>query len=277
MSVAISAVHAREILDSRGNPTIEIEVDLEDGTLGRVAVPSGTSFDTHEPCELRDTNDKKRYLGKGLRQAVENADETLAAAIIDLNVTDQAAIDKALIEADGTPNKSRLGANSILACSLACAHAAARVSFLPMFRYLDGVGANTLTVPVMNIINEGARANNAIDLQEFSIVPCEPNSDPESNSAAALSNDAFNLTHIATAGFAVTDLKLDWLIAHYDYSKRRRRFLHRHSSCCECRIASPIACTVLRLDSLFAFTCPRESRQRRALSVRRVVITANTV
>ena len=171
MSVAISAVHAREILDSRGNPTVEVEVELEDGTVGRAAVPSGASTGAHEACELRDTSDKKRYLGKGVRLAVENANETLADAIIDLNVTDQAAIDKALIDADGTPNKSRLGANSILACSLACAHAAARVSFLPLFRYLGGVGANTLPVPLMNIINGGAHANNAIDLQEFMIVP----------------------------------------------------------------------------------------------------------
>ena len=119
MSVAISAVHAREILDSRGNPTVEVEVELEDGTLGRAAVPSGASTGAHEASELRDTADKNRYLGKGVRQAVEHANETLADAIIDMNVTDQAAIDKALIDADGTPNKSRLGANSILAVSLA--------------------------------------------------------------------------------------------------------------------------------------------------------------
>ena len=171
MSVAISAVHAREILDSRGNPTVEVEVELEDGTVGRAAVPSGASTGAHEACELRDTSDKKRYLGKGVRQAVENANETLADAIIDLNVTDQALIDKALIDADGTPNKSRLGANSILACSLACAHAAARVSFLPLFRYLGGVGANTLPVPLMNIINGGAHANNSLDIQEFMVMP----------------------------------------------------------------------------------------------------------
>jgi enolase len=171
MSVAISAVHAREILDSRGNPTVEVDVELEDGTFGRAAVPSGASTGAHEASELRDASDKKRYLGKGVRQAVENVNETLADAIIDFNVTDQAAIDRALIEADGTPNKSRLGANSILACSLACAHAAAKVSILPLFRYLGGVGANTLPVPLMNIINGGAHANNAIDLQEFMIVP----------------------------------------------------------------------------------------------------------
>ena len=170
MTVAISAVSAREILDSRGNPTVEVDVELEDGTVGRAAVPSGASTGAHEACELRD-GDKSRYLGKGVRKAVENVSEHLADAIIDLTVTDQAAIDKAMIEADGTPNKSRLGANAILACSLACAHAAARVSFLPLFRYLGGVGANTLPVPLMNIINGGAHANNAIDLQEFMIVP----------------------------------------------------------------------------------------------------------
>jgi enolase len=170
MSVAISAVSAREILDSRGNPTVEVDVELEDGTIGRAAVPSGASTGAHEAAELRD-GDKGRYLGKGVRKAIENVSEHLADAIIDLNVTDQSAIDKAMIEADGTTNKSRLGANAILACSLACAHAAARVSFLPLFRYLGGVGANTLPVPLMNIINGGAHANNAIDLQEFMIVP----------------------------------------------------------------------------------------------------------
>ncbi len=170
MTVAITAVSAREILDSRGNPTVEVDVELEDGTIGRAAVPSGASTGAHEACELRD-GEKGRYLGKGVRKAVENVNEHLADAIIDLNVTDQSAIDKAMIEADGTPNKSRLGANAILACSLACAHAAARVSFLPLFRYLGGVGANTLPVPLMNIINGGAHANNGIDLQEFMIVP----------------------------------------------------------------------------------------------------------
>lgn len=170
MTVAITAVIAREILDSRGNPTVEVDVELEDGTIGRAAVPSGASTGAHEACELRD-GEKGRFLGKGVKKAVENVSEHLADAIIDLNVTDQATIDKAMIEADGTPNKSRLGANAILACSLACAHAAARVSFLPLFRYLGGVGANTLPVPLMNIINGGAHANNAIDLQEFMIVP----------------------------------------------------------------------------------------------------------
>jgi enolase len=171
MSVAIAGVRAREILDSRGNPTVEVDIELEDGTIGRAAVPSGASTGAHEACELRDTDDKKRFLGKGVRKAVENVNEHLADVLIDLNVTDQATIDKTMIEADGTPNKSRLGANAILACSLAAAHAAARVSFLPLFRYLGGVGANTLPVPLMNIINGGAHADNGLDMQEFMIVP----------------------------------------------------------------------------------------------------------
>ncbi len=171
MSVAIAAVHAREILDSRGNPTVEVDVELEDGTIGRAAVPSGASTGAHEACELRDTGDKKRFLGKGVKKAVENVNEHLADALIDMSVTDQAGIDKAMIDLDGTPNKSRMGANAILACSLACAHAAARVSFLPLFRYLGGVGANTLPVPLMNIINGGAHADNGLDMQEFMIVP----------------------------------------------------------------------------------------------------------
>jgi enolase len=150
---------------------VEVDVELEDGTIGRAAVPSGASTGAHEACELRDANDKKRFLGKGVRQAVENVNEHLADVLVDLNVIDQATIDKSMIEADGTPNKSRLGANAILACSLACAHAAARASFLPLFRYLGGVGANTLPAPLMNIINGGAHADNGLDMQEFMVVP----------------------------------------------------------------------------------------------------------
>jgi enolase len=171
MSVAIAAVHAREILDSRGNPTVEVDLVLEDGTTGRAAVPSGASTGAHEACELRDTDDKKRFLGKGVRKAVENVNEHIADAIIDLDVTDQGLIDRTMIELDGTPNKSRLGANAILACSLAASHAAAKLALLPLFRYLGGVGARTLPVPLMNIINGGAHANNGLDMQEFMIVP----------------------------------------------------------------------------------------------------------
>jgi len=171
MSLPITAVHAREILDSRGNPTVEVDVELEDGTIGRAAVPSGASTGQHEAHELRDTKAKDRYFGKGVRAAVANVNEELADLLVDLNVADQATIDRVMIDADGTENKSRLGANAILGCSLACAHAAARASYLPLFRYLGGVGANTLPVPMMNIINGGEHADNGIDMQEFMIVP----------------------------------------------------------------------------------------------------------
>lgn len=171
MSLPISAVHGRQILDSRGNPTVEVDVELEDGTIGRAAVPSGASTGKHEACELRDADVKDRWLGKGVQAAVDNVNEQLADVLVDLDVTDQATLDRAMIDADGTENKSNLGANAILACSLACAHAAARASYLPLFRYLGGVGANRLPAPMMNIINGGQHANNAIDLQEFMIMP----------------------------------------------------------------------------------------------------------
>ena len=171
MSIPIVDVHAREILDSRGNPTVEVEIQAEDGTIGRASVPSGASTGKHEACELRDTDVKDRYLGKGVRQAVENVNEKISAEIIDLPVTDQVLIDTAMIRLDGTDNKSRLGANAILACSLAAAHCAARVSLLPLFRYLGGVGANRLPAPMMNIINGGEHANNGIDVQEFMVMP----------------------------------------------------------------------------------------------------------
>ena len=171
MSMAITAVHAREILDSRGNPTVEVDIQVEDGTIGRAAVPSGASTGAHEACELRDTDNKGRYLGKGVLQAVRNVNEEIGDAIIDQDVTDQATIDQIMLDLDGTENKSRLGANAILACSLAAAHAAARVSFLPLFRYLGGVGGNCLPAPMMNIINGGEHANNGIDIQEFMVMP----------------------------------------------------------------------------------------------------------
>jgi enolase len=171
MTLAITAVHAREILDSRGNPTVEVDIQLEDGTVGRAAVPSGASTGAHEACELRDTGSPARFFGKGVLQAVQNVNEEIADALIDLDVTDQAMIDQVMIELDGTPNKARLGANAILACSLASAHAAAAISGLPLFRYLGGVGANCLPAPMMNIINGGAHANNGIDMQEFMVMP----------------------------------------------------------------------------------------------------------
>jgi enolase len=170
MSMPISVVHAREILDSRGNPTVEVDVILEDGSFGRAAVPSGASTGEREAVELRD-GDKNRFLGKGVRQAVDNVNEHISDALLDLDVTDQATIDRVMIDLDGTENKSRLGANAILACSLACAHAAARASFLPLFRYLGGVGANRLPAPMMNIINGGEHANNSIAIQEFMVMP----------------------------------------------------------------------------------------------------------
>lgn len=171
MSLIIESVHAREILDSRGNPTVEVDVELEDGTIGRAAVPSGASTGKHEAVELRDETDKSRYLGKGVLKAVENVNEEIAPELIGLDVTDQLTIDSVMIEVDGTENKSKLGANAILGCSLACAHAAAHASLLPLFRYLGGVGAKYLPAPMMNIINGGAHANNGIDVQEFMVMP----------------------------------------------------------------------------------------------------------
>ncbi|NQV25408.1 MAG: phosphopyruvate hydratase [Rhodopirellula sp.] len=168
---AIAGVHARQILDSRGNPTVEVDVVLEDGQVGRAAVPSGASTGKHEACELRDTDRKDYYLGKGVLQAVQNVNDEIAPRLIDLDVFDQALIDAMMIDLDGTENKSRLGANAILACSLACAHAGAQISLLPLFRYLGGVGANCLPAPMMNIINGGEHANNSIDLQEFMVMP----------------------------------------------------------------------------------------------------------
>lgn len=170
MSIAITGVHARQILDSRGNPTVEVDVEVEDGNVGRAAVPSGASTGAHEANELRDGN-KKVYLGKGVTKAVENVNEHIADAIIELDVTDQTLIDRTMLELDGTENKAKLGANAILAVSLACAHAAAKHSLLPLYRYLGGVGANRLPAPMMNIINGGAHANNGIDMQEFMVMP----------------------------------------------------------------------------------------------------------
>src|SRR5690606_41426501 len=157
MSMSITAVHGRQILDSRGNPTVEVDIEVEDGTIGRAAVPSGASTGAHEACELRD-GDKSRYLGKSVEQAVANVNGELADVLIDLDVTDQGTIDRAMIDADGTENKSRLGANAILASSLAGAQAGARVSYLQLFRYLRGVGANRLPGPTLNISNGGEHA-----------------------------------------------------------------------------------------------------------------------
>jgi enolase len=166
----ITAIHGRQILDSRGNPTVEAEVYCEDGSFGRAAVPSGASTGVHEAVEMRD-GDKTIYMGKGVLTAVENINTTLAESVVGLEVTDQAEIDLAMIEADGTANKSKLGANAILAVSLAAAHAAAQSSNLPLFQYIGGVTARTLPVPMMNILNGGEHADNSIDFQEFMVVP----------------------------------------------------------------------------------------------------------
>ncbi len=163
-------VWGREILDSRGNPTIEVEVTLESGIVGRAAVPSGASTGENEACELRD-GDKSRYLGKGVQKAVDNVNDKIADELIDWDVTEQVAIDEFLIELDGTKNKSNLGANAILGVSLACAKAAAEFFELPLYRYIGGTNARTLPVPMMNILNGGKHADNNVDFQEFMVMP----------------------------------------------------------------------------------------------------------
>ncbi|MGD9589921.1 MAG: phosphopyruvate hydratase [Pyrinomonadaceae bacterium] len=166
----IDQVWAREIMDSRGNPTIEAEVVLEDGTTGRAAVPSGASTGENEAVELRD-GDKLRYLGKGVLKAVENVNEKIGRELEGLDVLDQTQIDQAMIELDGTENKSNLGANAILAVSLASARAAAAIQEMPLYRYIGGTNAKTLPVPMMNILNGGAHADNNVDFQEFMVMP----------------------------------------------------------------------------------------------------------
>ncbi len=166
----IQSIHAREILDSRGNPTLEADVRLSNGVLGRAAVPSGASTGAHEAVELRD-GDKKRFLGKGVRKAIANVQETIAPALLGRSPFEQSAIDQRMLEIDGTPNKARLGANAILGVSLAVAHAAARSRNLPLYRYLGGESARVLPVPQMNVINGGKHADNTLDFQEFMICP----------------------------------------------------------------------------------------------------------
>jgi len=161
---------AREILDSRGNPTIEVEVVLEDGSVGRAAVPSGASTGEHEAIELRD-NDKKRYLGKGVLKAVMNVNDYIGPEIVGMYASDQALIDRTMIELDGTENKGKLGANAILGISLAVAKAAASSFAIPLYRYLGGIDARVLPVPMMNIINGGAHADSGLEMQEFMIMP----------------------------------------------------------------------------------------------------------
>ena len=166
----IRTVHAREILDSRGNPTVEVEVWLDSGAFGRAMVPSGASTGSREAVELRDDDDT-RYGGKGVRQAVRNVTETIAPEIEGLEATEQAAVDRALLELDGTPNKSGLGANALLGVSLAIARSGADECGLPLYQYLGGPGARIMPVPMMNVLNGGAHADNGLDIQEFMIVP----------------------------------------------------------------------------------------------------------
>jgi enolase len=166
----IAAIHGREVIDSRGNPTVEAEVFLHDGSMGRAIVPSGASTGEHEAVELRD-GDKKRYVGKGVLKAVANVNGEIAKALIDFDASDQRGLDKKMIELDGTENKGRLGANAILAVSMAAARAAAAYFDQPLYHYLGGAGANTLPTPMMNILNGGAHADNNVDFQEFMVMP----------------------------------------------------------------------------------------------------------
>jgi enolase len=168
--IAIENVHAREILDSRGNPTVEVEVELADGTVGRAAVPSGASTGAHEAIELRD-GEKARYRGQGVKGAVKNVVETIGPELIGEDALDQVAVDRIMLELDGTPNKGKLGANAILGVSLATAHAASNYLGLPLYRYVGGAAARTLPVPMLNILNGGKHALDSTDLQEFMVVP----------------------------------------------------------------------------------------------------------
>jgi len=166
----IESIHARQILDSRGNPTVECEVQLVDGSSGRAAVPSGASTGAHEAWELRD-GDKSRYMGKGVQKAVANINGVIADSLLGMSALDQAAVDSAMLMLDGTPNKKNLGANAILGVSLATAHAAANCTGQPLYRYLGGTGARLLPAPMMNIINGGQHADNKVDIQEFMVMP----------------------------------------------------------------------------------------------------------
>ena len=170
VDTSITFVDAREILDSRGNPTIEVDVVLAEGSIGRAAIPSGASTGVHEAVELRD-GEKARFGGKGVRKAVRNVTEEIGPAVVGLDAADQAGLDSVLIDLDGSPNKGRLGANAILGVSLAAAHASAAALDLPLYRYLGGVGARTLPVPQFNILNGGKHAQDSTDFQEFMVMP----------------------------------------------------------------------------------------------------------
>src|SRR5581483_3806543 len=166
----IVKILGREILDSRGNPTVEADVQLADGSIGRAAVPSGASTGEHEALELRD-NDTSRYLGKGTRKAAENISKVISPALAGLDASDQNLIDRTMLSLDGTPNKGKLGANAILAVSMAAARASAESEMIPVYRYIGGVNARVLPVPMMNVINGGAHADSSVDLQEFMLAP----------------------------------------------------------------------------------------------------------
>jgi enolase len=172
---SIINIHARQILDSRGNPTVEVEVITDGGAMGRAAVPSGASTGIHEAVELRD-GDKDIYMGKGVLKAVKNVNEEICDKLIGVDVFEQNEIDRKMIKLDGTDNKGKLGANAILAVSMACAKAAAIEANMPLYRYVGGVNANTLPIPLMNILNGGSHADNSIDFQEFMIVPTKADS-----------------------------------------------------------------------------------------------------
>ena len=231
MSVIIDVV-GREILDSRGNPTVEVDVLLEDGAMGRAAVPSGASTGAHEAVELRDS-DPGRYGGKGVRRAVEAVNGPICDALTGLAATDQIRIDHTLIALDGTANKGRLGANAILGASLAAAKAAAQSLGTPLYRYVGGVSARTLPVPMMNIINGGAHADNPIDIQEFMVMPVGAESLSEAVRTGAeifhalkkgLAKAGHNTAVGDEGGFA-PNLSSDHRSARLHYQKRPRRRL----------------------------------------------------
>ena len=193
----IIGLQARQILDSRGNPTIEVDVYLEQGLMGRAAVPSGASTGSREAVELRDGN-KKSYMGKGVQKAVKNVNTEIAAEIVGIEVTEQNLIDKIMIEMDGTPNKAKLGANAILGVSLAVAQAAANDLDIPLFNYIGGTNACELPVPMMNVLNGGAHADNNVDIQEFMIMPV----------GAKSFSGALHAARKITATAATTNIKL---------------------------------------------------------------------
>ena len=184
----IQSIHARQILDSRGNPTVEVDVRTENGFLGRAAVPSGASTGSHEAVELRD-DDASVYVGKGVLKAVSNVNELIFPELVGISVYEQSMLDKIMLELDGTPNKGRLGANAILGVSLAVAKAAAQEAGMPLYRYVGGVGANTLPVPMMNILNGGSHADNSIDFQEFMVMPA---SAPSFSEALRMGTEIFH-------------------------------------------------------------------------------------